>query len=137
MQLKGITQMTKMEMMHVETTEIQLIDTLYIPSILACIYKCRIYETPQNSGTTGEPPAAGSAENEEAGESAAEAPPLPPRCNTISYDENSLTCELAFITPATKWESRNAAQSDTTKQVYVRVGYTANTSGPAAGQPPP
>ena len=125
MRLKGFTQMTKMEMMHVETSEIQLIDTLYIPSLLSCIYKCRIY-------------GAGSAATEESGESAAEEPPIPSICNTISYDKNLLICELAFITPATKWESRNAAESDTTQHVYVRVGYSGSTTGsPAAGPPPP
>ena len=138
MELIGFTQMTKMEMMHVETAQIQVIDTLYVPSLLTCIYKCRIYENSgaqQNSSTTGESPAAGGASSEEAGESAAVAP-LPPRCNTISHDENSSTCEVAFITPATKWESRNAAQSDTTKHVYVRVGYSGSTSGPSPSGPP-
>ena len=139
MELTGFTQMTKMEKMHVETAQIQVIDTLYVPSLLTCIYKCRLYEnggTQQNSSTTGESPETGSAATEEEGESAAEAP-LPPRCNTISYDENSSTCELAFITPATKWESRHAAQSDTTKHVYVRVGYSGSTLGPSPSELPP
>ena len=126
--------MTKMEMMHVETAQIQLIDKLDIPNLLTCIYKCRIYV---NNGTTGEPPATGSEATEEEGESTTEAPPPPPICNTISYDENLLSCELEFITPATKWESRNAAQSETTKHIYVRVGYSGSTSGPPPSTPPP
>ena len=106
--------MTKMEMMHVEASEIHIISSYIVPSILICISKCRAYETDESQEGL-------SAEG------------LPPRCNTISYDKGTSTCELAFITPATKWESRNAEPSDTTKEVFVRVWYNGTTSIPPCG----
>ena len=112
----GITQMTKMEQMNVETSEIQTIGTINVPHILICIKRCRNLNNPFSgvpSGTTTAPPPP--------------SPGLPSHCNTISYHSNSPNCELSFISGQTKWASRNAAPGPTTKSVFTWVFYNHTT----------
>ena len=92
-------------MMNVETSEIQTIEIIKAPHILTCIGRCRDYTIPPPDPASG----------------------LPPRCNTVSYDDTSSNCELLFITGLVKWDSRNAAPSSTTKVVWTRMGYNATT----------
>ena len=105
-----------MEQMNVETSEIQTIGTINVPHILICIKRCRNLNNPFSgvpSGTTIAPPLP--------------SPGISTHCNTISYLSSSPNCELLFISGQTKWASRNAAPSATTKAVFTRVGYNHTT----------
>ena len=105
-----------MEQMNVETSEIQTIDTINVPHILICIKRCRNLNNPFSgvpSGTTTAPPPPSSG--------------LSTHCNTISFQSISPNCELLFISGQTKWASRNAAPSATTKAVFTRAGYNHTT----------
>ena len=117
--------MTKMKMMNIETSEIQTINTIKAPSILICISKCRNLNNPSSGGpvgtTTAPPPLPGLE--------------TPTHCNTINYDDVSSNCQLAFITGATKWASRNALPSSTTNAMWTRVFY--NETAESSPAPPP
>ena len=108
--------MTRMEKMHVETSEIQMINTINVPSIVTCISKCRTVNVTAVAPPAGDPPETS-----------------PPRCNTIHYDEDSSICELSFITGATKWDSRSNVPSNTRKDIFARVAY--NYSSPGSPSP--
>ena len=114
-----------MEKMNVEASEIQYIDTIEASSIVTCIDKCRFLFEQTNDTETGLDP----------GDTDSSPPEVSPsHCNTLSYDTDSETCELAFITDTTKWASRNAGPSDTTKSVFVRV--PSNVGPPSTDSPP-
>ena len=100
---------TKMQKISVEASGIQSIDTIIVPSILICVDKCRA--------------------TREAAEGSSEPPPIAQQCNTINYNKDSSTCQLA------RMEGMAGAASGTTTDVFVWDPNNVISPGPPAGPP--